>query len=390
MLSKPVSEARPQLLPLGMVEVGLFSFEQKKRGPMENTIVTEETLAEQEQEQRAADQELAEKKQKGSTRLASIVESTQGRDRFARPEADEEAGVEVETEEEVDEEVEETEPEVGEETDEQTGEGSEEETEEEVIETDVVPEAIKTRLAEAFPDEELGDSEKVSEKIASLIQDSENLSTERDANKRVSEVFQNSDEMVQLVRLMDNGKSFFEALAGTVDIEQAMSDLKESDPDEYKKILKQQVEREQRLEAQQAQQEKLQKEFSENEQASQQIIDDFQNDQNLKKEQVDALLGTIDKHFEGLVKGKITPDFLQLVHQGQQFDQAIEAAKEEGRIEGRNEKIQKKKTEKAGDNLPDLKKGGPKKGDKPEPSLGKRVIAGAAVNNRSTFGPRGR
>lgn len=217
---------------------------------------------------------------------------------------------------------------------------------------------VTSRLSEAFPDEKFESPDQVSEKIDHLITDSQNLAKEREANQKVYALFESSEEMVEVARHLNKGRSFMESVALTVDIEQTMKDLKESDPAEYRKVVKAQVEREQKQKTQRERAEKLQEEFAENEEASEEVISGFQKEHKLSDKDKEAFLGTVNGYFGDLVKGKITPQFLQVMHRGLNYEQALEKAREEGRIEGRNEKIETKKGEKTGDSLPVLGGGG--------------------------------
>lgn len=364
---------------------------------MENVTVTEEEMSEREDQQRKDNQELAEKQQSASKRVANIIEKTSHRNRFTAPEeeTEQEAAEETgeddsESGEEEQDENEDTETTSGEEDEnEQTTDADTEQTGEEDDQTGAaeaeIPDQIKAPLDEAFPEQETETPEQVQEQIAGLIEDSENLAEEREANQKVYEIFENSEEMVQLARKMDQGHGFLESLALTVDLEQTLSGLEEDDPEKYKEVMKAQAKREAERERQQKEQEKRQEEFEKNEEASQEIIAEFQSDKEISDEEKDEFLGTINNYFENLVKGKITPEFLEVAWKGLNFESELEKAKEQARIEGKNEKIEAEKTKKSGDNLPDINTGKSKDNDDPDASRGKKALASIVKNNNSTF-----
>jgi len=251
----------------------------------------------------------------------------------------------------------------------------------------LLPESVSKRLAEEFPDHKIETPEQRDELIGKLIADSKNLEAERKSVEKVYDLFENSEEMVNIAREMNQGKGFLEALAKTVNIEETLSDLKEADPEQYKKVVRAQVEREKAIEEQQAKQQELEKTFQENEEISQTNIKKFEQSKELTPEASKEFLGTIDRHFQDLVNGKVTTEFIETIHNGLNYEQAVEAAKEQGRIEGRNEKISAEKAKKQGDNLPRIPKGQStsKVTDEPKVSRGKRALAKLAAESQSQF-----
>jgi hypothetical protein len=191
--------------------------------------------------------------------------------------------------------------------------------------------------------------------------------------------------MVQLARAMDGGtKTFMEALAATVDIPEALEEMKEDDPEQYKKVMKEQARREVALEQRASEQEEMQKKFTDNQEDSKDTISAFQKEKGMDEGQGEAFINKVGDHFENMVHGKITPEFLDIMHRGLNYEKAIEEAKEEGKIKGKNERINAEKRKKAGDGLPKTKTGKPKEA-KDEPSNGKRAIAGIVSGSKSTF-----
>lgn len=270
----------------------------------------------------------------------------------------------------------------------QEGGEDDDKAEEPVSESEpLLPEAVSKRLAEEFPDHKIETPEQRDELIGKLISDSKNLEAERKSVEKVYDLFENSEELVNIARELNQGKSFLEALAKTVNIEETLSELKESDPEQYKKVVRAQVEREKALEEQQAKQKALEEQFAKNESISQNNIKKFEESNELTPEASKEFLGTLDKHFEDLVNGKVTLEFMDAIHKGLNYDTAVEAAKEQGRIEGRNEKINAEKAKKQGDNLPRIPKGQStsKVTDEPQVTRGKRALAKLAADSQSKF-----
>ena len=270
----------------------------------------------------------------------------------------------------------------------QKGGEDDDKAEEPVSESEpLLPEAVSKRLAEEFPDHKIETPEQRDELIGKLISDSKNLEAERKSVEKVYDLFENSDELVNIAREMNQGKGFLEALAKTVNIEETLADLKEADPEQYKKVVRAQIEREKAMEEQEAKQQALEEQFAKNESISQNNIKKFEQSNELTPEASKEFLGTIDQHFQDLVNGKVTLEFMEAVHKGLNYDTAVEAAKEQGRIEGRNEKINAEKAKKQGDNLPRIPKGQStsKATDEPQVTRGKRALAKLAADSQSQF-----
>lgn len=361
---------------------------------MRNVTVDIEEIEQQEREDEKAAEELF-KSKRGSKRLAAIVDGGTTPARFEAPAeeggADEADEPDLSADGGIADEADESDSADKGDGEETTGEseGQEKETEDETAgeeeeEASALPEAVTNTLKEAFPDKDFSDAEELQGTIEQLVGDSQALKAEREANAKVYDLFENSEELVQVARHMDSGKSFLEALALTVDFNDTMGELKEEDPEEYKKVLKAQALREAELERRQAEQKAMEKEFRDNEEASQQNISSFQQEKGMDDKTKDEFLGKINDHFSNIVRGNITPEFLEMMYKALNYEVDMEKAQEEGKIRGRNEKINAKKRERVGDGLPQIR-GGKERKPKPQASSGKRALAAMVLNSKSTF-----
>ena len=343
---------------------------------MENVTLSKEEL-EQQRQQEVVENELTDAPRKGR-KFADIVSRQVPSDFEAAAEPAEEAE-EPQPEAETPEQPEPEEETLAQEEGEEDGQKPDSEP--------LLPEFLSEQIAEAFPDEKIESVEQAQELMSRVIGDAKALDAERKANDKLYQIFENSEEMVSVVREMNKGRSFLEAVAATVNIEETLSDLKEADPEQYKKVVRAQVEREKALEEQKKQQEALEKQFEENGEASRKAIDQFKKEKQIDEAQSKEFIATLNQHFDDMVAGKVTPEYLDIMHKGMSYEQDLAAAKEQGRIEGRNEKIDAEKSKKQGDNLPHLPKGPGKRaaGTEPTASKGKRALAILAANSQSDF-----
>lgn len=319
-----------------------------------------------------------------SDTLQSLIEKSTGGSRFTPREQPTEAEEAIDNNQTVEGEVAAESTETGEDV--AADEAQEQETDDAPKIANLMPE----NLREAFPDKDFDNEDDVNEVLDALLEDRDalgetkkTLESERESQQKLYDVLDNSDETVQLLRQMANGKDFFEALSSIVDIEARLSEMKEDDPEKYKQVLKEQAKREARLEQEEQQRQKLEQDYADNESASQENITTFQKEKEFDNTQKEEFLGSINKHFANIVHGKVTPDFLQVMYRGLQYEKDVEQAKEKGKIEGKNEKINAERQKKMGDGLPITRGGKPKQ--QPKASRGKRAIASIVRDNQSTF-----
>lgn len=249
----------------------------------------------------------------------------------------------------------------------------------------LLPEFLTERLAQEFPDEKFENPEEAQAFMDRIISDAKALEAERAANDKLYNLFENSDEMVAVAKHMNSGRSFLEAIALSVNIEEALADLKETQPEEYKKVIRAQVERENNLKAQADAAAALEKQFTDNGEASKQNIEAFKAEKKLEADAGKDFLGIINKHFGEMVQGVVSPEYLHLIHKGLNYEADLATAKEQGLIEGKNQLIDIEKVKKQGDSLPVIPRGTSTSTEAPTASRGKRALAKLALNSQSSF-----
>jgi hypothetical protein len=225
----------------------------------------------------------------------------------------------------------------------------EEEPEEEAQEQGAgeLPAWINNTLLKA---KEIGiEAEEPQEVVEALITEIESLrefqETEQKANELLSEVFNENQEVAVLIQNLVRGKSVAEAveLSGILDI------MPEEGDDDYEARVRAKIEKEniakQRI--------KRADEIAANTKNSQKEIVGWQSENKVDDGIRDAVLSKADEFVNNALSGKITKDFLKVIHKALIADKEISKAKEAGKIMGRNEKIEAKRKEvRGGDGLP--------------------------------------
>nr|BDD48099.1 hypothetical protein 15 [Balneolaceae bacterium] len=370
---------------------------------MENVTLSEAEVKEIESEEQQTQQRIAENKEKAKTSegLRNIITQTQSKERFdtvlkgfqaaeEEGEGEEAAEATAETEKPEDTEEQETaETEQQEEAEDTAGEPESDEGEEEPADqedSDQYPEWLQEKLAEIDEDIDISDEEQLQKTFTNLVEDSKALAKEREANQVVYDLFENHDELVELAQHMHKGDSFMVALARTVDLDKAQKELEADNPEEFKEMLRAQVEREQKLKEAEKKQQDLEEEFEENTEQSLENMEQFFKKEGMDEAAQDEFRSKVDTHISRLMKGKVTPEFLEVLHKGLNYEVDVEKAKEKGKVEGKNAKIKAERTKKKGDGLPNVKGGGPKETKKPDASRGKRALTNIVTSSKSTFG----
>ena len=172
----------------------------------------------------------------------------------------------------------------------------------------------------------------------------------KDSEKAVSELIESDPELKAVLSdMLINGMPFRIAIAKHIDMENLTYD--EAD-DNYENWQKAKAERLEKA----AKYAEMQKEIANNEIETSRVFEQFCEEKNIPNEERDAFLQIINDNLIGLLYKKVDKRFLELCYKGSTYDKAIEQAREEGEISGRNKKIQAQKAtmekNRAGDGLP--------------------------------------
>jgi hypothetical protein len=244
-------------------------------------------------------------------------------------------------------------------------EGKSEEEEKEEEESEEEKKSLGSIIKEKYPDVTDENLEEYTTKyISELQKENEELSEYQEKNREVNgklvEILESSDELGMVIRDMDKGATFVEALAYNVDID----DLKPpKDSPDYKKWEEAKAERVKRIEESQ----KARKEFEENKNESISTLRNFFEENEIKEEDAAKFTEKVDNIMTDISKGKYSKQALTFFWNALNAEQKIKDAEKVGEIKGKNAKIETKKKEKKGDGIPKLSssKTKPKKKDNP-------------------------
>jgi hypothetical protein len=174
---------------------------------------------------------------------------------------------------------------------------------------------------------------------------------ERQASDRLASIFETNPEMTALVRALDRGASFMQALASAVDLEEMIPDPA-TDPEGYREYVKGRAMRELHHEQAKADQERIQNELSANQSESAKVVRSFITDKELSDQDWTRLGTQIDTFLAEAVKGRISTQLLEVFYKGLHYETATQAARQDGVVAGRNQAVSKIQKQKAGDGLP--------------------------------------
>lgn len=100
-------------------------------------------------------------------------------------------------------------------------------------------------------------------------------------------------------------------------------------------------------------------EYRSNAEASETALEEFAKENGLSEEQVKELEDYVTENLlKRIYAGKLDKDFYSFVQHARNYAADVEGAREQGRVDGRNEKIEVEKKHLAGSGLPNAKTGG--------------------------------
>ncbi len=209
------------------------------------------------------------------------------------------------------------------------------------------------RLSQAFPDRKF---EKDEDYEAAMDEHLSGLETYKErgqiANEQLLNMFESEPEVAGVVRDMIAGATFREALAKYISPEDIMAI--EGDPD-FEGWSKNKAAREESK----AKRMKMEEEYSNNLNLSQQEIQAFAQENNVDEGAVGELIDKIDGILQDFQAGRITRQHLAMMNKALNFDSAVADAATTGEIAGRNQKIvaEKGTIKEKGDGMPVLASG---------------------------------
>lgn len=205
------------------------------------------------------------------------------------------------------------------------------------------------RLSKAFPDRKF---EKSEDYDSALDEHLDRLEKYEERGKKVNaeliNIFETNPEIGAMLKDIKDGATVRQALARHFD----PADLtpEEGDPD-YEGWKKNKADREEKL----TKRREFETQYANNLKAAEKELDDFMKENKLDDKTMEEFFDKTQAILDDFHNGKITKSLLTTVKRGLSWEADIKAAREEGVIAGRNEKIvaeRQKESKEVGDGLP--------------------------------------
>lgn len=211
------------------------------------------------------------------------------------------------------------------------------------------------RLSKHFPDrkfESPEDYDAATDDYLSYLETYRNRGDE--ANRQLMDLFDSEPDVAEAIsESVNKGVPFRVAWAkhfGAEDISLDESDKYYSDFDANKKA------RAERITKQKAERES----FDKNVKESERVLAGFAKENKMSNEDVKNVLDQFNVYYQEIKSGKLTPDSLNMILRGIQFEKAIQDAADSATLKAKNEKISAEMAKETprGDGLPRPNKGG--------------------------------
>lgn len=201
-----------------------------------------------------------------------------------------------------------------------------------------------------FPDKTYENEEEYEEDLANTLEQTEKeLQAYKDADARLEDILDLNPELALVIADMHKGMPFMTALAHNVDLEEIMPI--EGEPD-YEEFAKNKEERKAKKAADKEREDLLR---TNAEKSAEEILDYLD-----KKGWTEEQKGNFNKWFNDLVarlsENRLGKDEMDIFVKGYEYDEAVARAEENGKVAGRNEKIETKR--KVQENVDELPEGG--------------------------------
>lgn len=194
--------------------------------------------------------------------------------------------------------------------------------------------AFRKRVSERYPDLNMDDEDAYYEQMGKAMDDYEGYEKN---TERLRDAMKKSPEMVRMLNAAQ-GQENFDPIAYM--FENASGDILAlaQDPEGAKKFGEMRAEQL----AKQAEGEAIQTAITENMPKSVEAIKAKAQEIGVSDEQASEIVGKMFQVMDDLVHGKIDPEIFVMMAKGSNYDNAVEQAHEEGRVEGVNTKVNDK------------------------------------------------
>ena len=220
---------------------------------------------------------------------------------------------------------------------------------------------IKDYIRKTFADEAFDNDEQVDRRAFKHIKDLEDYRQRNtDTNERIVKVFAAHPELIGVIRDMDEGADFAEALALNIDPESRKLIREQYFSDEYKPEKETWATKKQEREKKFTERQQWTQSYAENRKISANNLKEFATENKLDQSKMEGLAKFADGVLADVYNGKVSKQFLAAMLKAMNADAEIAKAAEVAEVKGRNAAIGEKATkqEPVGDGLPELSKGG--------------------------------
>jgi len=196
--------------------------------------------------------------------------------------------------------------------------------------------------------------EQVNEYLSTMETEKAEFEKEKEEIKNFVEKV-NDPELIEVLKYVSDGYSYRTAMV-KAGLDESIFEVEQDDPD-AEELVEAKIQRKKEIERRAKEQEEL----TRNMQRSETILQEFQEESGFDDQTKEQLIQKMSAMVDDSLQGKITKDTLNLFLQGVNYKKDVTKAREQGEIQGRNQKIHIQKKRKRGDGIPDL-------GSRPIPS----------------------
>lgn len=196
-------------------------------------------------------------------------------------------------------------------------------------------------VREAYPDKQFQSDEQYEEALMEYLNHTKaKLSDNEAANEAIAEILFDYPEFAEIIEDMKNGVPVRVALARHFDPDDMTINDDEQDADKYKEAVanrkKRKADADARIKEREANLELSEKEF-----------DDFMEQCGWDDEKTENFAGWIQEFINDFARGLIKKPVLLKLKQAYEYEEAVEEARQDGEIEGRNSKIEAERVRKS-------------------------------------------
>lgn len=209
------------------------------------------------------------------------------------------------------------------------------------VEATTASERLKSFMKSKNPDKEWDDDEAYYSDVVAFAEDADKqLAGYATANETIKSVGKDYPEIFAIIEDIADGKSFEEALAANIDIEELIPT--EDEPNYEKYTQARDARKKKKAEA-----EAYRQKFEENIAKSHDVVQAFFDEKGMDEETANEFGAYIDGVMGEYLDGIITKDMLDMFYNARNYDADVAEARTAGEVAGRNAKIDAEREKKA-------------------------------------------